>query len=78
MNEKKEDVSLRHKEEWKTFRKNILPSVLQNRDLDEAKIAKAIADVLKTCQEGERKAWDFDRPDEAAQSGGAMTISWEE
>lgn len=71
----KNDVSQRHKDEWKKFREVQLASLLSNPDADAAKIAKAIADVLKVYQEGERKAWDFN---EEQTTDNSITFAWED
>lgn len=71
----KADVFARHKEEWRRFHKSLLARLLEDPDADAAKTAKAIADVLKVYQEGERKAWDFQDDDNRDNT---LTFAWEE
>lgn len=53
-----ENISERHRKEWANFRKKMLDNLIKKGDIEEAKLAKAIADVLKVYQEGERRAWE--------------------
>ena len=57
--ENKAQVSQRHRSEWLAFRSELLNPAITNKDLELAKIAKAVADILKIYQEGERKAYGF-------------------
>lgn len=57
--ENKLKVSLRHREEWRQFRENLLMPPIEDKDEAGAKRAKAFADSLRIYQEGERRAWGF-------------------
>ena len=74
MQENKTDVSSRHREEWATFHTELLEPAIQNRDMDAAKFAKAVADILKIYQEGERKAYGF----ADGECDAVTSISWDE
>lgn len=58
-NETKTTVSIRHREEWQSFRAEIMAPALESGSDGQAKFAKTCADILKIYQEGERKAWGF-------------------
>lgn len=61
----KSEMASRHGAEWKRFRDEILtPLYLRVAGGDE-KNAKALADILKICQEGERKAYAFGENEDA-------------
>lgn len=57
--ETKNDVCEMHKAQWREFRKTQLAEAINSNDPDTAKQAKNIADLLKSYQEGERKAFGF-------------------
>lgn len=76
MNENRNDVSRRHKKEWQEFREKLLKNIMASRDSEEAKTVRALADLLKTYQEGERKAWDFIEQDLSTDN--TLHIKWEE
>ncbi len=70
----KQDISGRHREEWRKFREEILYPAIESRNEAEVKLARGIADVYKITQEGERKAYGFadGEPD------GGLDVAWEE
>ena len=72
MSENKNEVSERHKREWEMFRKSFLSRAMEEGDGECAKLAKAVADVLKVYQEGERKAYGFTEEE----TGEALEIRW--
>lgn len=72
--ESRPEVSARHKAEWREFRESILAPVVAARDEAGAKFARALADILKIYQEGERKAHGFAGEEEAQ---GDITFEWE-
>lgn len=74
MGETKIQVSLRHRNEWASFRQDILKPAIEARDDAQAKFAKALADILKIYQEGERKAWGFGD----GEAEGGLEIGWAE
>lgn len=53
-------MSQRHKDEWKVFREVVMRPAIESQDVDQIKTAKALADVLKTYQEGERRTFEDD------------------
>lgn len=72
MEENKNEVSLRHRREWREFRDTFLKNAMLEDNAESAKLAKAIADVLKVYQEGERKAWGFSDQEISE----ALEIAW--
>ena len=75
MTESKSDVSIRHRMEWRAFRESYLNRCMNDIDPDLAKAAKALADLLKVYQEGERKAYDFTEGN--TDHNNELQISWE-
>lgn len=71
MVEDKNAVSQRHRDEWRAFRESFFAAGMTGIDLDDAKLAKAVADILKVYQEGERKAYGF-----AEVEGGSISMGW--
>lgn len=71
----KNEVSQRHREEWQLFRDRILGPALETDDADTVKNAKQKADLLKTYQEGERKAHGFADEQGVDES---LSIAWED
>lgn len=65
-------VSSRHRREWRDFREKVLAEA---QDVESAKYARALADILKVYQEGERKACGFGEGDGADQN---LEIAWSE
>lgn len=74
MTESKNEVSERHRKEWQTFREKFVEPLYESLDGALAKEVKALADILKVYQEGERKAYGFS--DGEADNG--LEVSWEE
>lgn len=74
MAETKGQVSARHREEWRQFREEILAPVVDARDDSGAKFARALADILKIYQEGERKAYGF----ADGEVEGDVSFSWQD
>lgn len=56
----------RHRKEWDGARNNIYKAI-QNSDFDKAKLGKITAEALKIIQDGERKAWGFDKDEDKGQ-----------
>lgn len=59
MESRKNEMSARQGAEWKRFREEILTPLYERVAGGDEKNAKALADILKICQEGERKAFVF-------------------
>lgn len=74
MEETRAQIADRHQQEWNEFRKVILTCAIQEQDMEQAKLAKTLADVLKICQTEERKALDFAE----GAFDGSVEIAWEE
>lgn len=55
----KMEISKRQNEEWGEFRKDILNPLYSACRDGEIKDAKLLADVIKICHEGERRAFDY-------------------
>lgn len=71
--ESKAEVSARHKREWHDLRVlYVEPLYGDDADLEKAKMARALADILKISQEGERKAWGFGEGEDA----GPLDVQW--
>lgn len=68
MNNSQQAMSARHGEEWRRFREEILMPLYEKVAGGDEKNAKALADILKICQEGERKAHIFGGDGEEADS----------
>lgn len=56
----------RHRKEWDGARNNIYKAI-QNSDFEKAKLGKITAEALKIIQDGERKAWGFDKDEDKGQ-----------
>ncbi len=54
-------VETRHRAEWDAQGK-LLTDGIDKNDSEKVKLAKLVAETLKIRQEGERKAWQLDRP----------------
>lgn len=52
-------MAARHEEEWRRFREEVLTPLYEKVAGGDEKNAKALADIIKICQEGERKAHVF-------------------
>ena len=63
----------RHRKEWSGPR-TIAYEAMKKKDFDLAKLAKTLAETLKITQEGERKAWQIDRPDEQSSQNVTVVI----
>lgn len=61
----------RHRKEWDGARNNIYKAI-QNSDFEKAKLGKITAEALKIIQDGERKAWGFDK--EADEKGQMVVV----
>lgn len=72
--ESKAEIAERHHNEWQEFRRILLDRILRDCDTELAKHAKAVADVIKACQEGERNSLGYG-DGQATQEG--LTIRWE-
>lgn len=59
MDRSQQKISVRHEAEWRRFREEILSPLYNKVAGGDEKNAKALADILKICQEGERKALLF-------------------
>lgn len=66
-------ICVRHREEWARFRNGLLNSVLDSGDLEQIKVCKGLAEVLKICQEAERRTF----VDDGAAEAGDYVVSWE-
>ena len=53
----------RHRKEWDGARNNVYKAI-QLSDYEKARLGKVTAEALKIIQEGERKAWGFDKETE--------------
>ena len=56
-------VEKRHRAEW-DGQSALLADAIKDDDSEKVKFVKLVAETLKLCQEGERKAWQLDRPTE--------------
>lgn len=72
--ESRDDVSKRHRDEWKLFRAKFIDPLYSDLDAAKAKEAKALADILKVYQDGERRAYGFSDND----ADGKLEVSWDE
>lgn len=70
MCEGQRDMGRQQQEEWARFRAEIMQPLYEKVAGGDEKNAKALADILKICQEGERKAHVF-----AAEGGEAEDSS---
>ena len=61
-------VERRHRRQWAAQRK-ALAAAISATDGEKLKFIKLVAETLKLCQEGERKAWRLDKPVEARDAG---------
>lgn len=59
LNESKDQVSIRQREEIRDFREDVLKPLRETQDESRAKFARAIIDILKILHEAERKAYGF-------------------
>ncbi len=50
-----------HRAQWDGQRA-LLADAIEARDGEKVKFAKLVAETLKICQEGERRAWQLDQP----------------
>jgi hypothetical protein len=50
-----------HRAQWDGQRK-LLAGAIEERDGEKVKFAKLVAETLKICQEGERRAWEIYQP----------------
>ncbi len=61
-------VERRHRAQWATQR-TALTAAIKATDGEKLKFIKLVAETLKICQEGERKAWRLDKPTEVKDAG---------
>ena len=50
-----------HRAQWDGQR-TLLADAIKAHDSEEVKFVKLVAETLKICQEGERRAWQLDQP----------------
>lgn len=55
----KAEISGKQSGEWEEFRRDVLNPLYSSCKEGELKDAKLLADVIKICHEGERKAFDY-------------------
>lgn len=68
MESTEQKMALRHEEEWRRFREEVLTPLYEKVAGGDEKNAKSLADIIKICQEGERKAHVFGGATDAADS----------
>lgn len=76
MESQKCEMSAKHAAEWSRFRDEILTPLYQRVAGGDEKNAKALADILKICQEGERKAYAFGE-DQSQEGAGGLEVCFE-
>lgn len=59
MADSKAQISRRQGGEWASFRRDVLDPLYASCAGGELKDAKLLADTIKICHEGERKAFDY-------------------
>ena len=61
------NVQSRHRTEWDDHKELVVAAIV-NQDFEMAKLAKITSETLKIRQEGERKAWGLDVPQQTSSS----------
>lgn len=63
----------RHRREWAAPRK-LAYEAIQKRDFELAKLAKISSETLRNIQDGERKSWNIDKPEDDGSKGVTVVI----